>query len=110
MKVLKYTMFHNLSKLTTDLFSVFPRWRILRLDGTYKTDVQISGNGELLVLKVPKNTDESILKSVLSAHTLTPLPKQEDPYLLLKKELEVAVSVLEVTKALINWLTRIDIK
>lgn len=77
MKTLTFNQPHNLSKICDELFAAFPEWRtpqnIPGLPPRFKTDVKISGDGVILKLEVPDDTNEVLLAGVVAAHDPTPV-------------------------------------
>lgn len=89
-KKLVFTHPHDLRKLHTELLAAFPAWVETRPDGMKEARASVSGDGVVVVLWVPADTDAASVSAVVDAHS--PIPPFAAPVSLLGQAIDLALS------------------
>jgi len=73
-KKLTFAVAHNLNKIAEELFVAFPSFIVDTPGALFpkRSLAGITGDGKVLVLWVPKDTDEAQVAAVVAAHDPTP--------------------------------------
>jgi len=77
-KKLTFIKDHFVTKITEELFAAFPEWVFVDPSALYPRTAlaTVSGDGNTLVLWVPKDTDEAKVAAVVASHNpAPPVPK-----------------------------------
>ena len=84
LKTLTFNKPHNLAQVQDELVTAFPEWRQLREDGLYEALHRVEGDGTVLRLTVPDETNDAAIERVVANHT--PQPAESLPSLTTEDE------------------------
>lgn len=105
MQTLTYIKPNRLEQLCDELFAAIPALKIAQPDGSYSTTAQVYGTAAAITIVVDNAIPKATVDAVVAAHVATPAPVIKIPETVLKTSIGAAVTVADVTVALIAYAT-----